>query len=57
MSGTPTQPTPTPTPSKTPLSEEERKNLSRKRIYWAIVIIDVCIAGLLLYEIIDLFAR
>jgi hypothetical protein len=42
---------------KKPLSEEERKNLSHKRIYWAIVILDVLVVGLFFYEIIDLFVR
>lgn len=47
-----------PSPSvKKPLSEEERKALSHKRIYWAIVILDVCLAGLFLYEVIALFIK
>jgi hypothetical protein len=47
-----------PNPSvKKPLSEEERKALSHKRIYWAIVILDACLAGLFLYEVIALFIK
>ena len=42
---------------KKPLTEEERKALSRKRIYWAIVIVDVALAGLFLYEVIALFIK
>jgi hypothetical protein len=42
---------------KKPLSEEERKNLSHKRIYWAIVILDVLVLGLFFYEVVDLFLR
>jgi hypothetical protein len=42
---------------KPALSEEERKALSHKRIYWAIVILDVAVAGLFLYEIISLFIK
>jgi hypothetical protein len=49
---------PNPNPGvKKPLSEEERKALSHKRIYWAIVILDVLLAGLFLYEVIALFIK
>jgi hypothetical protein len=57
----PQQPQPQPVqpnPSiKKPLTEEERKALSHKRIYWAIVIVDVLLAGLFLYEVIALFIK
>jgi len=55
----PLQPLPVqPNPStKKPLTEEERKALSHKRIYWAIVIVDVVLAGLFLYEVIALFIK
>jgi hypothetical protein len=42
---------------KKPLSEEERKALSHKRIYWAVVLLDVALAGLFIYEVIALFIR
>ena len=34
---------------------EEKKNLSRKRIFWAICGIDIALLAFLLYEIISLF--
>ncbi|MCH3909330.1 MAG: hypothetical protein LKJ81_04865 [Bacilli bacterium] len=43
--------------AKEPLTEEQRKSLSRSRIFWAIVILDVVIACLFVYEMIDLFVR
>jgi len=36
-------------------SSEEKKNLSRKRIFWAICGIDIALLAFLLYEIISLF--
>jgi|LAHS01.1.fsa_nt_gb hypothetical protein len=41
--------------AKKPLTEEERKALSHKRIYWAIILLDVALGGLFLYEVIALF--
>jgi hypothetical protein len=38
-------------------AEEARKNLSRKRIYWALVVFDVLIGCVLVYEIIALFIK
>lgn len=38
-------------------SEDPRKALSRKRIYWTIVLIDVLIGALFVYEVIDLFVK
>ncbi len=35
--------------------EEERKNRSRKRIFWTIVGFDIALAILLLYVIVDMF--
>lgn len=35
--------------------KEEKKNLSRKRIFWAICGIDIALLAFLLYEIISLF--
>jgi hypothetical protein len=43
--------------TKTVLTEEDRKTLSHRRIYWAIVLIDVLIAAVFLYEVIDLFVH
>jgi hypothetical protein len=48
---------PVPSEAKKPLSEDERKNLSHKRIYWAIVVLDILVLGLFFYEIVDLFLR
>jgi|LAHS01.1.fsa_nt_gb hypothetical protein len=46
------------TPVNNPaLPEEERKALSRKRIFWALIGVDVIIAVIFLYEVIDLFVR
>ena len=35
--------------------EIERKNRSRKRVFWTIVVIDVLLAGLVLFEILEMF--
>ena len=35
--------------------ELERKNRSRKRIFWTIVVIDILLAGLVLFEILEMF--
>ncbi len=37
--------------------EENRKALSRKRIFWAVVIVDIVIAIILTYEIVSLFIQ
>ena len=34
--------------------EIERKNRSRKRVFWTIVVIDVLLAGLVLFEILEM---
>lgn len=36
-------------------SDEEKKNISRKRIFWAIAGVDIALAIFLVYEIISLF--
>ncbi len=44
------------TPNSNALTpEEERKNRSRKRIFWTIVGFDIALAILLLYVIVDMF--
>jgi hypothetical protein len=40
---------------KLPLTPEEKKNLSRKRIYGAFIVIDVVLAVLVIWAIIELF--
>lgn len=35
--------------------EEERKSISRKRIFWVVVALDVIVAILIFYEILSLF--
>ena len=37
------------------MEEDSRKALSRKRIFWAIVIFDIVVAVVLVYEIVSLF--
>lgn len=36
-------------------TEEDKKNISRKRIFWAIAGVDIALAIFLIYEIISLF--
>jgi hypothetical protein len=40
-----------------PLSDEERKNIAHRRYYWAIVAINVILAGFIIWEIIELFTN
>jgi hypothetical protein len=42
-------------PGSISLEEENRKALARKRIFWAVVVIDFLIGGVLVYEIFKLF--
>lgn len=35
--------------------EKERLNRSRKRVFWTIVAIDIALAALVLFEILDMF--
>jgi hypothetical protein len=44
-------------PTKNLAPEDPRKAVSRKRIYWTIVLIDILIGALFVYEVIDLFAK
>jgi hypothetical protein len=41
--------------TKLPLTPEEKKNLSRKRIYGAFIVLDVVLAILVIWAIIELF--
>jgi len=36
-------------------SEEKRKALARKRIFWVVVALDIIVAVLIFYEILSLF--
>ncbi|MBQ7995419.1 MAG: hypothetical protein IJ247_04305 [Bacilli bacterium] len=41
--------------SKPPLSEEERKALSRKRIFWGVIGVNIILISLIVFEIIYIF--
>ncbi|MCR5692429.1 MAG: hypothetical protein K6G74_00415 [Bacilli bacterium] len=41
--------------AKTPLTPEEKKQKSKNRIFGLMVILDVVLALLIVYEIVDLF--
>ncbi|MBR4274819.1 MAG: hypothetical protein IKQ34_02285 [Bacilli bacterium] len=41
---------------KTPLTPEEKKQKSKNRIFGLMIILDIVLALLIVYEIIDMFA-
>ena len=42
--------------AKTPLTPEEKKQKSKNRIFGLMIILDIVLALLIVYEIIDMFA-
>ena len=42
--------------NKTPLTPEEKKQKSKNRIFGLMVILDIVLALLIIYEIVDMFA-